>query len=152
MRQSWIAGSPFSLIFFVRTHQVYSGFILPPNDILIMKDGVKAVPREAGEIWLRGPNIMKGYFGDPGGFICLIFDSSNALAYDRTTVAATDKVGEAGVTRAPSKILFQIQVLTKDGWFKTGDLGCIDEEGYVYIKDRIKDIIIRGGENVVSAM
>ncbi len=32
----------------------------------------------------------------------------------------------------------------------TGDLGYVDEEGYVYIKDRIKDIIIRGGENVVS--
>ncbi len=32
----------------------------------------------------------------------------------------------------------------------TGDLGYVDEEGYVYIKDRMKDIIIRGGENVVS--
>ncbi|KAK0452900.1 uncharacterized protein EV420DRAFT_1645421 [Desarmillaria tabescens] len=41
-------------------------------------------------------------------------------------------------------------VLTIDGWVMTGDLGCIDEEGYVYVKDRIKDIIIRGGESVDS--
>ncbi|KAK0502199.1 hypothetical protein EDD18DRAFT_1139698 [Armillaria luteobubalina] len=103
------AGDPVSLFFSLRTHQIYSGFILPPNDIVIMKDGIEAAPKEAGEIWLRGPNIMKGYFGDP------------------------DKV------------------LTKDGWFKTGDLGCVDEDGYVYIKDRIKDIIIRGGENIDSS-
>ncbi|KAK0452892.1 uncharacterized protein EV420DRAFT_1645415 [Desarmillaria tabescens] len=87
------------------------GFVTPVNDILIMKDNVRAAPGVVGEIWLRGPNIMKGYYGDQ---------------------AATDKV------------------LTKDGWVMTGDLGCIDEEGYVYVKDRIKDIIIRGGENIDS--
>ena len=36
----------------------------------------------------------------------------------------------------------------KDGWFKTGDLGKIDEDGYYYLTDRIKYIIITGGENV----
>jgi len=38
--------------------------------------------------------------------------------------------------------------ITPDGWFKTGDLGKMDEEDFVYIVDRIKDIIIRGGENI----
>lgn len=37
---------------------------------------------------------------------------------------------------------------TDDGWFKTGDTAIIDEDGYVTIKGRIKDIIIRGGENI----
>jgi acyl-CoA synthetase (AMP-forming)/AMP-acid ligase II len=38
----------------------------------------------------------------------------------------------------------------KDGWLHTGDMGVIDEQGYVLIKDRSKDIIIRGGENISS--
>ncbi|KAK0430189.1 hypothetical protein EV421DRAFT_334327 [Armillaria borealis] len=87
------------------------GLVYPVGKILIMKDGVKALPGAVGEIWLRGPNVMKGYYGDK---------------------AATD------------------QVITKDGWLMTGDLGRMDEDSYVYITDRIKDIIIRDGYNINS--
>jgi long-chain acyl-CoA synthetase len=63
---------------------------------------------DQGEIILRGPNIMKGYFDQPE-------ETATAL---------------------------------RNGWFHSGDVGVFDEEGYLYIVDRIKDIIITGGENV----
>ncbi|KAF9568919.1 acetyl-CoA synthetase-like protein [Agrocybe pediades] len=87
------------------------GLPTPINDIVIVNNGVCVPPGTVGEVWIRGPNVMKGYWRDQ---------------------EATDKV------------------LTKDGWFKSGDLGCLDEEGFLYIRDRIKDIIIRGGENIDS--
>lgn len=72
------------------------------------QDGNKAPVDDIGEIWIRGPNVMKGYYKKQ---------------------EATDKV-------------------FKNGWFATGDLGRMDEDGYFYIVDRIKDMIIRGGFNV----
>jgi long-chain acyl-CoA synthetase len=63
-----------------------------------------------GEILVRGPTVMKGYYRDPS----------------RTA-----------------------EVLTKDGWFKTGDLGVFDEDGYLYIKGRIKNMILGpNGKNI----
>ncbi|SJL14603.1 uncharacterized protein ARMOST_18066 [Armillaria ostoyae] len=99
------------------------GLVYPVGEILIMKDGVKVLPGTVGEIWLRGPNVMKGYYGD-----------QDRLTSRDDIAAATD------------------QVITKDGWLMTGDLGRMDEDGYVYITDRIKDIIIRDGYNVASAI
>lgn len=87
------------------------GWVFPVGEVMIMKDGVKAAPGAVGEIWLRGPNMMKGYYGDQ---------------------AATGKVR------------------TKDGWLMTGDLGRLDNDGYVYITDRIKDIVSRDGYIVDS--
>lgn len=42
------------------------------------------------------------------------------------------------------------ETIDKDGWVSTGDAGYVDEDGALYIADRIKDIIIRGGENISS--
>lgn len=88
-----------------------TGLASPVNDIRIVHKDTCLPPGVVGEVWLRGPNVMKGYWQDEG---------------------ATDAA------------------ITKDGWLKTGDVGYVDEEGFLYIKDRLKDIIIRGGENVDS--
>ncbi|KAK0435717.1 hypothetical protein EV421DRAFT_1908415 [Armillaria borealis] len=88
-----------------------TGLPSPVNEVAIVDNGVKLPRGQTGEVWLRGPNVMKGYWRDP---------------------VATNSV------------------LTTDGWLKSGDLGVQDEEGFLYIKDRIKDIIIRGGESISS--
>jgi long-chain acyl-CoA synthetase len=43
------------------------------------------------------------------------------------------------------------KAITPDGWFKSGDAGYLDEDGYLYIHDRVKDMIVSGGENVYPA-
>ena len=63
-----------------------------------------------GEIWAKGPNVMKGYYKEPE------------------------------LTR---------EVMTEDGWFKTGDLGILDDTNFLYIRGRSKNVIIGpGGENI----
>ncbi len=66
-------------------------------------------PGEAGEILLRGANVMQGYYKSP-----------------ELTCAAIDS----------------------DGWLRTGDLGYRDADGYYFITGRLKELIIKGGENI----
>ncbi|CAB4967409.1 unannotated protein [freshwater metagenome] len=42
------------------------------------------------------------------------------------------------------------EAITEDGWFRTGDIGRVDGDGYIFVEDRLKDMIITGGENVYS--
>ncbi|MGE2732275.1 long-chain-fatty-acid--CoA ligase [Mycolicibacterium vaccae] len=42
------------------------------------------------------------------------------------------------------------EAITEDGWFRSGDIGHVDEDGYIFVEDRLKDMIISGGENIYS--
>jgi len=74
--------------------------------------GVVEEPGGLGEVCVRGPNVMKGYWNRP----------------DATAAAIDDQ-----------------------GWFHTGDIGYLDGDGFLYIADRVKDMVITGGENVYPA-
>jgi acyl-CoA synthetase (AMP-forming)/AMP-acid ligase II len=83
---------------------------LPDVEVKIADDGGKSLPALAmGEIWVKGPRVMSGYWGDR----------------ERTA-----------------------QVITPDGWLRTGDKGWLDEDGYIFLGGRGDDMIIRGGENI----
>lgn len=73
------------------------------------------------------------------------------------TLAATGEVGEVETRSTHNMIGYAgqpqttLETLSADGWLKTGDAGYLDEDGYLYIKDRIKELIISGGENIYPA-
>jgi long-chain acyl-CoA synthetase len=69
-------------------------------------------PGEVGEIWIKGPTVMKGYWNLP-----------------EATAATIDS----------------------DGWLRSGDAGYRDADDYIYVHDRVKDMIVSGGENVYPA-
>jgi acyl-CoA synthetase (AMP-forming)/AMP-acid ligase II len=75
---------------------------------VVDEDGNDLDVGEVGELWIKGPNVVKGYWNKP----------------EATASTFTD------------------------GWLHTGDVARMDDEGFVFIVDRAKDMIIRGGENV----
>lgn len=88
------------------------GRVLDGMDLAILTDDGTPQPAGAsGEIAVRGPNLMAGYY------------------------------------RAPEDTAAALQ----NGWLRTGDIGYVDADGYAYIVDRKKDVIIRGGQNIYPA-
>jgi fatty-acyl-CoA synthase len=85
---------------------------VPCVEIQVCDDNGHELPvDEKGEIWIRGPNTVKGYFKDP----------------EQTR-----------------------ENFSANGFWKSGDIGFIDDKGYVYLVDRKKDMIVSGGYNVYS--
>jgi len=81
-------------------------------DVQIRDEDMRALgPNESGEIWMRSPTLIRGYWRKP-------------------EATAETIVG---------------------GWLRSGDIGHIDDDGYLYVEDRVKDMILRAGENVYSA-
>jgi long-chain acyl-CoA synthetase len=86
-----------------------SGKPIPGVEVRIVDHDGRQLPADGpGEICVRGPNVMTGYWNDPEATAAVI----------------------------------------RDGWLHTGDVGHLDADGYLYITDRLKDIIIKGGENI----
>jgi acyl-CoA synthetase (AMP-forming)/AMP-acid ligase II len=82
---------------------------VPVCDVKVVdEDGRQLALGEVGELWIKGPNVVRGYWNKP----------------EATAATFTD------------------------GWLHSGDVARIDEEGFVFIVDRAKDMVIRGGENV----
>ncbi|WP_409302311.1 o-succinylbenzoate--CoA ligase [Peribacillus sp. SCS-155] len=88
-----------------------AGKPLFPSQLRIEIDGREAMPNEAGEIAVSGPNVTGGYLNRPEATIKSI----------------------------------------REGWLYTGDIGYLDDEGFLFVLDRRSDLIISGGENVYPA-
>ena len=88
------------------------GKALPYLELKVLDHrGRQVEPGEIGEVVVRGPVVMQGYYRQP----------------EETS-----------------------EVLTEDGWLHTGDMVRMDEEGFLFVVDRKKDMVITGGENVSS--
>jgi long-chain acyl-CoA synthetase len=89
------------------------GRVLPGVEVRVVDENGDDVLRgDAGEIWVRGANVFRGYFED-----------AQATA----------------------------RAITPDGWLRTGDVAVVDEDGFLYLVDRAKDLIIVSGFNVYPA-
>jgi acyl-CoA synthetase (AMP-forming)/AMP-acid ligase II len=80
--------------------------------IVDLETGASLGPDQVGEVWIRGPQVMKGYWKHP----------------EETA-----------------------RTITADGWLRTGDIGRVDEDGYFYIVDRIKELIKYKGLQIAPA-
>jgi fatty-acyl-CoA synthase len=126
----------------------YAGYGLtettPVCTVGFLKDHLKNLPDE--ERWAR--QAMTGY-PVPGVEIDIVDPNDNHLPHDGVSVGEivvhADNV-MAGYWRRPDETT---QVM-RGGWFHTGDMAVVDDEGYFLIVDRKKDIIISGGENISS--
>lgn len=88
------------------------GRAVPGMEVAILgEDGIALPHGQAGEIGVRGPNVMAGYYKQPA-------ETAQVLAH---------------------------------GWLHTGDIGVMNDDGYLWIVDRKKDVIIRGGQNIYPA-
>ena len=93
-------------------HPTSTGRPVPVMDLRVTDPlGTELAPGETGEIWFRGPMLIRGYWNRPE--------------------ATADTI--------------------VDGWLRSGDIGRIDDEGFVYVSDRAKDMVLRGGENIYCA-
>jgi long-chain acyl-CoA synthetase len=93
-----------------REYTGMAGLPVPSTEVMFRDDDGKEVPLgRVGELWVRGPQVMKGYWNRP----------------DETAA-----------------------VLNTDGWLRTGDMGFMDERGYIKITDRKKDMIVVSGFKV----
>lgn len=88
------------------------GRALAGVEVRLVNDNGEALVGDVGEVWVRGPNVFAGYYGDP-----------------ETTA----------------------DVLDDEGWLHTGDMATTDDDGYLYLVDRSKDLIIVSGFNVFPA-
>jgi fatty-acyl-CoA synthase len=145
------AASPVDLIREVEQHMgcpCYAGYGLtettPVLTVAFLKDHLKNLPDE--ERWKR--QAMTGY-PIPGVELSIVDPADNQLPHDGQTpgeiVVRADNV-MAGYWKRPE----ETAEVMRNGWFHTGDMAVIDEEGYFLIVDRKKDIIISGGENISS--
>jgi long-chain acyl-CoA synthetase len=85
----------------------------------------------------------------PGADIAIVDDAWNLLPADATgEIAVRSASVMPGYWRRPDA---NAEVFGPGGWMRTGDIGRIDAEGYLFVLDRAKDMIISGGENVYPA-
>jgi long-chain acyl-CoA synthetase len=94
------------------THPTSTGRATPILEVEVRDESGHTLPAgHAGEIWFKGPNLIRGYWKKPE-------ETADVIV---------------------------------DGWLRSGDIGRIDVEGFVYVEDRAKDMVLRAGENVYCA-